>query len=329
MTDAPSRPITSHDVAKRAGVSQSAVSRAFTPGGSVSPAMRARIDAAASALGYMPNLLPRMMLKGRIGIVAVISGDLYNPFHAKTLDAFARDLHAAGYKLMLVPVEGSVIPDGMIDDLLGYRVDGVVTGLSILTPPNADRLSSFRIPVVALNSPAAGDWIRNVRSDNEAGGREAATLLHARGGRRFAFLAGPDSFASRGRQRGFVEKVVQLGHDSPMILPGDYTHQGGMAAARMMLACAAPPDAIFCVNDLSAMGVIDGLRAAGRHCPGDAMVVGYDNINAAAWPSYDLTTFDQQIELMTAAVVEMLGQEQAADRIVPSLLVERGSTKRG
>lgn len=327
MTDAPSRPITSHDVAKRAGVSQSAVSRAFTPGGSVSPAMRARIDAAASALGYMPNLLPRMMLKGRIGIVAVIIGDLYNPFHAKTLDAFARDLHAAGYKLMLVPVEGSVIPDGMIDELLGYRVDGVVTGLSILTTPDADRLSSFRIPVVALNSPTGGDWIRNVRSDNEASGRAAATLFHERGRRRFAFLTGPGSFASLGRQRGFAERAVELGHDYPVILPGDYTHQGGMAAARSMLAGAAPPDAIFCANDLSAIGLIDGLRAGGRHCPEDAMVIGYDNINAAAWPSYDLTTFDQQIDVMTAAVVELLGKQQAPDRIVPSLLVERGSTK--
>lgn len=325
------RPVTSHDVAELAGVSQSAVSRAFTPGASVSPAMRERIAAAAAALGYQPNLLPRMMVTGRSGFVALVVGGFYNPFHTATLEAFSRALRAVGKQVMLVHVESDRALDATVDELAGYRVDGVVSALSVASPEVAAALSAHRIPIVTLNSGITSDWIRTVQSDNAGAGEAAARLLHARGGRRFAYV-GADSLASRDREAGFRRGLASLGVDAVRVLSSNLDHDGGYAAGRVLLDAGDRPDAIFCVNDLTAIGVIDALRIeAGLSCPADALIIGYDDIPAASWPGYALTTFDQQVDAMAAravALLDMTPDRAVRKQAIPFRLVERASTRR-
>lgn len=322
------RPPTSRDVARRAGVSQSAVSRAFTPGASISPEMRERIERAAAELRYRPNLLPGMMLKGRTGIVAVVVGGFYNPFYAMTLEAFTRALTAAGRQIMLIQIESDRALDDAVGKLAGYRVDGVVSALSVTSQTVADALSTYRVPIVTLNSAVETEWVRSVRSDNRAAGMAAARLLHDRGGTRFAYVAGPvDSMSQVERGAGFREALAALGLPPPLDYPGDYHHAGGHAAGRAMLARAERPDAIFCANDLTALGVIDALRAGGLDCPGDVRIIGYDNIEAASWPGYALATFDQRVDEMVALAVAMLCDPPGGDaiRTVQPLLVDRAS----
>ncbi|PTQ08244.1 LacI family transcriptional regulator [Sphingomonas oleivorans] len=327
------RPPSSIEVARVAGVSQSAVSRTFTPGASVSAETRAKVKAAADALGYRPNLIPRIMLTDRSGIVAVVVGGFYNPFHAMTLEAFARALRAAGKQVMLVQVESDRALDEVVGELSAYRVDAVVSALSIHAQDVADALSAFRIPIVTLNSAITTEWIRTVSSDNEGAGEAAAALLYERGGRRFGYIAGPqDSIAQTRREAGFRRGLARLGVGQCASSCGNYDHGGGYAAIREMFAGDAPPDALFCVNDLTALGAIDALRIEfGLQCPTDVLVVGYDNIAAAAWPAYQLTTFDQNVEEMVARAIDMIDADLAGTAscdIVQPMLVERSTTQR-
>ncbi|QJU59228.1 LacI family DNA-binding transcriptional regulator [Sphingomonas sp. AP4-R1] len=323
------RPVTSHDVARLAGVSQSAVSRAFTAGASISPDMRRKVAEAAAALGYQPNLLPRMMVQGRSGIVALVVGGGYNPHHAATLEAFGRALTAAGKRIMLVQAESDRALDAVIGELVGYRIDGVVSALSILSQEAADAISAHRIPVVTLNSGITTDYVRVVEIDNEGAGRLAAETMAKGGARRFAYV-GADSVASRARQAGFASAVAQIGSGTIRCFTGNLDHDGGYAAGRALLTEPELPDALFCVNDLTAIGLIDALRIEGGcDIPGDLQVIGFDNIPAARWPAYRLTTIDQDVDDMAEEAVRLL--DRPAAPITPQRtafrLIEGGTTR--
>jgi DNA-binding LacI/PurR family transcriptional regulator len=324
------RPVTSHDVARHAGVSQSAVSRAFTAGASISPGMRRRVSEAAAALGYRPNLLPRMMVQGRSGLVALVVGGGYNPHHAATLEAFSRALTAAGKRILLVQTESDRALDAVIGDVVGYRIDGVVSALSILSQEAADAISAHRIPVVTLNSGITTDYVRVVEIDNEAAGRLAAETMARGGARRFAYV-GADSVAARARQAGFAAAVAGMGFGEIQCLTGNLDHDGGYAAGRALLDLPERPDAVFCVNDLTAIGLIDALRIeGGRNIAGDLQVIGFDNIPAARWPAYRLTTIDQDVDAMAREAVRLL--DSAAMPITPRRtafrLIEGDTTRR-
>jgi DNA-binding LacI/PurR family transcriptional regulator len=314
-----------------AGVSQSAVSRAFTPSASISPALRAKVKEAATRLGYQPNLLPRMMVQGRSGIVAVVVGGVYNPFHAATLEAFSRALQATGRQVMLVQGENDRALDEVVGELIGYRIDGVVSALSILSQDAAEAISAHRIPVVTLNSGIVTDYIHVVEIDNAGAGRAAAQFMLERGATRFAYV-GADSVASRGRESGFRAAIAEAGLPPPLCLHGDLDHGDGLAAGRAMLSAPERPDGIFCVNDLIAIGVIDALRLeGGLAIPRDAQVIGFDNIPAARWPAYDLTTIDQNVDRMAQRAVALLDgacESGHTAHVVDFSLVERGTTRK-
>jgi len=325
------RPPSSTDVARAAGVSQSAVSRAFTPGARIAQATRAKVMAAAEALGYRPNLLPKILQTNRSGIVAVVVGGFYNPYFAMTLEAFSKALTARGLQMLLVRSESDRRLDSVVGQLAGYRVDAVVSALALTSQEAADQLSKLRIPIVTLNSDLSGDWIRSVSSDNFAAGEAAARLLSERGGTRFGFVAGPgDSPAQVAREAGFAHGLETLGLPPALRAGGGYDYASGAQAARELFAGANRPDALFCANDLAAFGVIDVLREDfGLTAPGDVLVVGFDNLDMAAWAPYRLTSFDQDIEAHVATAMELLDLEAGAEcvaRVVPSRLVERSST---
>ena len=145
----------STDVARLAGVSQSAVSRSFKPGASVSAEMRRKIAAAAEALDYKPSLIPRIMLTERSGLVAVIIGRLDNPCYATILERFAIGLEALGHQLVVVAADSGYKLDDAIQRLASYRVDAVLSPLAILSAEAHRSLARLRIPVVSLNTRIA------------------------------------------------------------------------------------------------------------------------------------------------------------------------------
>lgn len=325
------------DVAKLAGVSQSAVSRAFAEGGSVSAKTRKRVMVAAEELGYQPSLIPRIMLTHRSSLVAIVIGGMYNPFYAGAIELFSREIQKNGSNVLLFSVDHGEYIDEVIPLILGYRVDGIISALSIISKEAAESCAKMKIPVVLFNGKIRNDWIASVCSDNVAGGRDIASLFINKGGKRFAFIAGKkDNMANEDRMAGYFGRLMEHGVGDIPILYGNFRYEGGYSAAIDLMKRKDRPDAIFCANDLMAIGAIEAIRSeCGLEVPKDVMVAGFDDIPAAGWPSLQLTTVRQDAPRMVEEALGVLarmieGQPQAGGslRLVAANVVERRSTDR-
>lgn len=306
--------VTATDVARRAGVSQSAVSRVFTPGASVSRAMADRVRRAAEELGYRPNVLARSLITGRTRMVGLVVGYLENPFYPAALEALSAALEARGYHILVFHAangEGAADVERVVGELMDYQVDGLVTASVRLSDRLVARCRAAGLPVVLFNRGLPGSGLSSVTSANRAGGRKVAEFLVAGGHRRIAHIGGLQS-ASTGLDRwtGFREALAEAGGEVHALAEGGFDRERAARAARAMMDAPAPPDAIFVANDHMALGVLDELRhGMGIDVPGEVSVVGYDDVPAAAWKAYDLTTIRQPVNRMVAAAVEILMAE--------------------
>ena len=329
----PKRYASSIDVARLAGVSQSAVSRSYKPGGSVSAEMRRKIEAAAEALDYKPSLIPRIMLTERSGLVAVIIGRMDNPFYATVLEKFTTGLERLGYQPVVVAADSGHKLDDAIQRLARYRVDAVLSPLAILSADAHRSLARLRIPVISFNTRIGSDCESTVNCDNHGAGRAIVDVFAAAGCRRLGFVCGPpDSPAADERLAGFRERARELRLRAPQVASGDFRYEGGVTAARLLFRRNATPDAIFCANDLLALGVIDTVRSEFElSVPDTVRVAGFDDIPAAAWRAYELTTFVQDAAAMTEHALEILGRaladpaHQSECVVLPVRLQKRGS----
>jgi DNA-binding LacI/PurR family transcriptional regulator len=326
-------PVRSVDVARLAGVSRSAVSRAFTPGAYIAPETRAKVMRAAELLHYSPNALARGLSQRRSGLVGIIASSLDNPFYAQMLDALTRGLQARDLGVHLL-VSDPGRTDTLIPRLLSYQVDGVILPAVSLSSTMASVLRRAQRPVVLVNRTVDHDMVSSVSGDNFGGGKAVADLLIETGCRRIAYMAGQlDTSSSRDRGLGLQAGLAAHGLPVAAREDGAYTHEGGAEAARRLLARAPRPDAIFCANDVMAMAAIEVARVEfGLRIPDDLSIVGYDNTAPSGWPLYGLTTVDQDLERMAALAVELLMSmldAQVSDVkhiVVPARLVARQTT---
>ncbi len=316
-----------------AGVSQSAVSRTFSGGAKVSEATRKKVMEAARRLDYRPSLIPRIMLTHRSNLVAIVVGGFYNPFYSAVLEQFTIKFQAAGHQILLVHVGNDHALDEVIPKLAMYRVDAIVSALAILSPQGAQTLAKLRIPVISFNSAVRNEWVTPISCDNVKAGRAIADLFVAKGARSFGFISGPvSSPASASRLQGFAERLRELDAGPLRTARGDYRYEGGFAAATELFAVAGKPDALFCANDLLAIGAIDCLRKKGIRVPEDVMVAGFDNIPEASWASLDLTTFMQNGARMVDEALSIVAAAEDGNRrgedaiVIPAKLIERGTT---
>ena len=327
----------STEVARLAGVSQSAVSRAFSKDGSVSAETRRKVQQAAETLGYRPSRIPRIMLTHRSHLVAVVVGGMYNPFYSAVLEHFTRELQATGHQVLLVHVESGESLDAVLPKVAGYRVDAVVSALAVLSPEAARECASRAMPIIAFNTPVVSDWISSVSCDNAGSAGQIARLFASRGARTFGFISGPPGIpASEQRLNGYREQLRALGFDSIRTAAGDFRYRGGYDAALALAASGKLPDALFCANDLMAIGALDAIRGKlGLRAPRDVMIAGFDGIPASSWAAYDLTTIVQDtlgmvtksLSILTA-ITESAEPSGGVHSIVPGNLVERSTTRR-
>lgn len=334
MNEAPTR-VTATDVARLAGVSQSAVSRVFTPGASASKATVEKVRAAAEQLGYRPDPLARAMITGRTRIIGLVVAYLENQFYPVALELLSRALQARGYHVLVFMAENSTerVPEVM-QELLDYQVDGIITASVAMTNDLTARCRAAGIPVVLFNRGQNDAHLSEVTSDNVAGGRKAARHLIETGHSRIAHVMGwQGSSTGRDRAQGFREALRDAGMEPFAMIDGMYSRDEAAKATRALFAGAQRPDAIFVGNDHMAFAVMDTLRfELGVSVPGDVSVVGYDDVPLAAWPSYDLTTIRQPVRRMVDATVEILLHqiegETAPNRIrIDGPLIARGSVK--
>ncbi len=328
--------VTSQDVAKLAGVSQSAVSRVFTPGASASKATVEKVRRAATELGYRPNVLARSLITGRSRIIGLVVAYLENQFYPEAVERLSVALQEKGYHVLVFmasPTVGDV--DGVMQEILDYQVDGIVLASVSMSSSLAHQCQAFGIPVVLFNRDQDDERLSSVTTDNHAGGRALADHLAALGHRRIAYLAGfEEASTQRDREAGFREGLAAAGRALAARGVGNFAHPATRDATRRMFDRADHPDAVFACNDHMAFAAMDVLRfELGLRIPEDVSVVGFDDVPLAAWPAYDLTTFRQRVNRMVAETVATLidrieGSETQPRRLrIPGMLVTRGSTK--
>lgn len=326
--------VTSRNVARAAGVSQATVSRVLQGSDKVHAATRERVLEAVISTGYSPNILARAMKTRRTGTIGVVVARITNPFYPEVLEALSAELAAAGQRMVLWTSEGAGNASAL-EAIRAGMADGVVfTTVTAESMPLKEALKR-QAPLVMLNRSVEGLPCDQVTSDNVAGSRAIAEYLVAGGHRRLGFVGGPPRpSTSAERKRGFREGLASAGiaWEETLCRYGDFSHADGRAAIRELLSLDDPPTAVFCVNDLTALGALDGARSMGRRVPQDIWVAGYDDIAMSAWEAFDLTTVRQPIAEMVALAVQML-LERIADPSLPprhhrfpSELVVRGST---
>ena len=300
---------TSLDVARHAGVSQSAVSRAFTPGASVAPATRAKVLEAAARLGYRPNALARSLITGRSRIIGLVVAYLDNQYYPIALEKLSNALQARGYHVLIfMSAQGATDVDGVLAEILDYQVAGIVMASAAMSSDLARRCAAAGVPVVFFNRTQDDPAFSAVASDNAAGGRRLARFLAARGHRRIGYVAGWEGASTqRDREAGFRAGLAERGLILAAREVGDYSFEGAQAATRRMFDRRGRPEAVFVANDHMAIAALDVLRfELGLRVPEDVALVSYDDVPQAAWPSYAITTIRQPTNRMVAATVDAL-----------------------
>jgi DNA-binding LacI/PurR family transcriptional regulator len=304
--------ISAQDVAERAGVSRSAVSRAFTPGASIAPETLARVQIAADALGYQVNDLARGLLANRSRIVGLVTSDADTPFRAGMIAALSSLLIGRGN----VPAVINLGPT--VDDvahasrqLLRYRAEAMIF-LSGSPPHSLVEMTRRNGQLLILINRAETD-LDSVRCDDRGGAEQAFAALAASGASRFAVINAADPSPSLlARERAFSRLAAERGAPASIARAGQATYEGGQGAARLLLAQGAAPEAVFCVNDLMAFGAMDDFRGAGLRVPDDVSLVGFDDVPMAAWGPYRLTTLRQSPDRIANEVVAIL--DRRADK---------------
>ena len=329
--------VTSIDVARLADVSQSAVSRTFTPGASVSGQTRARVMEAATKLGYRPNAIARTLSTRLSRMIAVVVSNLQNQFYPVVIEQLSQRLQQDGYHVLLFITE-SEDADELLVELMRYQVDGIVMASTQLSSALAQQIAEARVPVVMFNRVSRAGSISTVSSDNHGGGRAVAHFLAEGGHQRIAYLAGAeDSSTNRDRESGLAAGLAERGLRIAARGVGDYEFDRAAHATLELFTqgrSADRPDALFVASDHMAFAAMDTLRGAlGLRVPEDVSVVGFDNVQQAEWGAYQLTTVEQDVGAMIEATVGMLMQQLQNDAVtrdhavIPARLVVRSSAR--
>ena len=299
--------VTAKQVAERAGVSVSAVSRTFTKGASVAPATRSRILNVAEVLGYQPNAMARSLMTGRTALIGLVSNNFNNPAFMEIFDLFTRRLQDHGLRPLLVNLSDDTDPQKAVAMLQQYNVDGVIVASSTLPPAFITGCLAAHIPTIhAFGKTTPGNPVHVVSADNLQGGRLAAEVILRHGYRRIAFLGGPLAASSTEERLSGFRAGLQQHKLAPAseVFANNYSHGEGQALMQAILADHSI-EAVFCGDDLLAMGALDACRDMHRTVPGDMGILGFNDIAMAAWSAYDLSTIRQPIAEIIVAAVEL------------------------
>ena len=326
---------TAREVADLAGVSISAVSRAYTDGASVAPQTRKRILKASQVLGYQPNVMARSLMTGRTELIGLVSNNFDNPAFMQIIDLFTRGLQRNGLRPLLVNLSATVDPTEAVDMLRQYSVDAVIVASSTVSPQFVNGCLAANIPLVhAFGKATAKQRHPIVSADNVQGGRLAAQNLLQYGYRRVVFLGGPEAASStQDRLKGFRRGLADKGL-APLtqIFSPSYSHSDGRELM-MQLLKLKKFEAVFCGDDILAMGALDACKELGVLVPGDMGVMGFNDISMASWASYNLSTIRQPIaEIITRAVQLAIALIKTPDcaigkTLMPCEIILRGTLR--
>jgi DNA-binding LacI/PurR family transcriptional regulator len=327
--------VTSQEVAKRAGVSQSSVSRTFTTGASASKKTVEKVRKAAAELGYRPNVLARAMVSGKSRMIGVVVAYLENQFYPEALEKLSNELQKCGYHVLIFMAKqtaGHI--DAVVEEILDYQVDGIIAASVAMSSDLSEKCRAAGVPMVLFNRSQDDPNMSAVTSDNFSGGRKVAQFLLAAGHKKIGHIAGwQGASTQRDREAGFISALADAGVALKAQAKGEFEMEKAAEATREMFA-HDPPEAVFVANDHMALAVLDTLRfELGLRVPEDVSVVGYDDVPAASWPAYNLTTVRQPANRMVTNTVKILldqienNAEEPRRIAIDGPLIVRGTAK--
>lgn len=328
------RRVSSIEVARVAGVSQSTVSRVFSADQLVSAATTAKVLEVAQQLGYKPNVLARSLITRRTNMIGIAMAEITSPFYPYVLEKFTQRLHDLDKRVLLFSTGPDQDVDSVLPEVLTYQVDGLIIANAPLSSTVVDACTRIGLPLLLFNRYARGGTASAVSCDNLAGGRLVADLLIDADHKQLAYIAGKANTSTNlDRETGFAERLRERGYSGWLREQGEYTYESGYAAARRLIERDDRPDAIFCANDITALGALDAARDLGIRVPEQCSIMGFDDIPAAAWTGYALTTIRQpvnaMIDMSVRLLLERIEQPDAAPvtAFVPGKLIRRASAR--
>jgi LacI family transcriptional regulator len=306
------------EVARTAGVSKTTVSHVLSGRRPVAPKTRARVQTAVEQLGYRPDSVARSLRLRRSHTVALIIPDITNPFFPVLARGFEDELNASGYRTFICNTDAKREQElAFAWEAFNRRVDGIaIVALAIQTDDVIDLLGKG-IPLISIGGHLDHPEVDVVVSDDEAGAYEATVHLLERGCERVGMIRGTEGSGTE-RVEGYLRALREAGvrHDPELLVKGDWTGLGGAGALMRLLSLPAPPDGVFCANDIMAIGALSAARDAGLRVPDEVAIVGFDDIDAAALVHPPLSTvLNPAYE--TGAVAARLLQERMTDGAEP------------
>jgi DNA-binding LacI/PurR family transcriptional regulator len=323
--------VTSYDVAREAGVSQSAVSRVFRPGFSVSKKTREKVIATANEMGYRPNAIARMLITKQSGMVAVIISSRANVNYPEVLSQLNNQLANKGKRVLLFTLDDVSGLDELLNNIWTFQVDGVIALAAHFEHNSLEQFAQHQIPVVLYNRNVPNSNANTVCCNHEKGIKQLIDLLEKSGHKSYLLVAGPkDSDVANERRRIAQDYLQSLGHKDVPVIYGDYSYESSREEFAKWSKDNSAPDAVICSNDIMAIGVIDEAKESlGLNVPEDLSVVGFDGVSASQWFNYQLTTIQQPLEQLTKAAVDILMERIEAPDSAPESRVLSGTLIKG
>lgn len=323
--------VTAEEVAKRAGVSRSAVSRTFTPGASVSQAVRRKVLKAARELGYRVNRLAQGLNNDRSNLIGVVGTNLSAPFISKQLDLLSIGLLRRGLQCLLLNAADArkdIAP--LIELLFEFRAQAIV----VLSgePPSSivDECIANGVRLILVNQRLDRTDTNMVLSDDSHGADLAALRLISARCKKVAVVSSASQTPAQVRRAtAFTQRMQTAGVEVVAWSDGPTGYESGYQAGCDLLR-DKKIDAAFCVTDLLALGFLDAARIEmHRRVPEDVSVIGFDDIPQAGWKSYELTTIVQSLSTLTDNVLTALETDEPATRVqvVPVSMIERKTVR--
>lgn len=298
---------TSYDVAELAGVSQSAVSRVFQAGASASQEMRDRVTKAANQLGYRPNAIARGLITQRSDMVAVAIAQQVNLSYPEVLVQLTQQFSKRGIRVLLFALQNEGETDGVIDQVLRYRVDGLLAAV-MLSSEQVDLITDAGVPLVFYNRKVESS-ASSVICDQAEGAKWLVDSMLNAGHRSFGIVRGStDSPVGNERVATATSRLRERGVSNISFASGDFSYKSGKSAfAALLKDRGSAPDAVIAANDAMAIGCIDEARENfGLAVPDEISIAGFDGTGAAKLASYNLTTVRQPVKKMAETAVSML-----------------------
>ena len=326
--------VTIKDIAKVAGVSHTTVSRALSGNPVISQQTTQRIQKIARQMGYTPSAVAQSLLSQQTNTIGVVVTTIADPFVANVVEGIESIAQTANYSVFLAMSHNN--PDqeiNVVETLHRRRVDAIIVTSSRMGSLYSARLEQIKIPIVLINNQADGEYLHSIAADDINGARQATEHLIGLGHRRIGYVGGIDRPRSNQRRLAGYRAALQtagLQPDPALVRLVDAETDLERGRQGISLHTENGATALFCYNDVIAIGVMMACREQSIAIPEQLSVVGFDDIESAAYVSPPLTTVSQPRFLMGQQAMQMalvlLENKDAADQALPCTLIERGST---